>query len=105
MTPAAAVAMLGHGGRLWGAQWRDALAQPGLAGTTLSGRLRPLDGRLFAKTGTITNVNSLSGHFIAADGREYLFSILSNASGVPAAMVRAAIDDVVLAMARHLDAR
>jgi serine-type D-Ala-D-Ala carboxypeptidase/endopeptidase (penicillin-binding protein 4) len=105
MTPAAAVAMLGHGGRLWGAQWRDAMAQPGLAGTTLSGRLRPLDGRLFAKTGTITNVNSLSGHFIAADGREYLFSILSNASGVPAAIVRAAIDDVVLTMARHLDAR
>jgi serine-type D-Ala-D-Ala carboxypeptidase/endopeptidase (penicillin-binding protein 4) len=105
MTPAAAVAILGHGGRLWGAQWRDAMAQPGLAGTTLSGRLRPLEGRLFAKTGTITNVNSLSGHFIAADGREYLFSILSNASGVPASMVRAAIDDVVLIMARHLDAR
>jgi serine-type D-Ala-D-Ala carboxypeptidase/endopeptidase (penicillin-binding protein 4) len=105
MTPTAAVAMLGHGARLWGAEWRAAMAQPGLSGTTLAGRLLPLEGRVFAKTGTITNVNSLSGHFIAADGREYLFSILSNASGVPAAAVRAAIDDVVLTMARHLDAR
>jgi D-alanyl-D-alanine carboxypeptidase len=50
-------------------------------------------------------VNTLSGYFIAADGREYLFSILTNASGAPAAVMRTAVDEVVLTMARHLDGR
>lgn len=106
LTPATVVALLSHArSQPWGPAWRDAMAQPGVAGTTLSGRLGTLEGRVFAKTGTITNVNSLSGHFLAADGREYLFSIMSNASGAPAALLRAAIDDIVLAMARHLDSR
>jgi serine-type D-Ala-D-Ala carboxypeptidase/endopeptidase (penicillin-binding protein 4) len=106
LTPVATIAMLAHArSQPWAAAYRDAFAQPGLAGSTLSGRLRPLDGRLHAKTGTITNVNALSGYFTAADGRDYLFSILTSASGQPAAIMRAAIDDVVLAMARHLDGR
>jgi serine-type D-Ala-D-Ala carboxypeptidase/endopeptidase (penicillin-binding protein 4) len=106
LTPSATLAMLSHGrAQPWGALYRASFPQPGLAGSTLANRLRPLDGRVFAKTGTITNVNSLSGYYIAADGREYLFSVLTNGSGLPAATMRAAIDDVVLTMARHLDAR
>jgi serine-type D-Ala-D-Ala carboxypeptidase/endopeptidase (penicillin-binding protein 4) len=106
LTPYATNAMLAHAARQpWADAYRDAHAQPGLAGSTLSGRLRPLDGRVWAKTGTITNVNALSGYFRAADGRDYLFSILTSASGQPAATMRNAIDEVVLAMARHLDAR
>lgn len=106
LTPEATLAMLTHARtQPWAAAYRHAFAQPGLAGSTLSGRLRPLDGRVWAKTGTITNVNSLSGYFTAADGREYLFSVLTSASGQPAATMRNAIDAVVLAMARHLDAR
>jgi serine-type D-Ala-D-Ala carboxypeptidase/endopeptidase (penicillin-binding protein 4) len=104
LSPAATVAMLAHArAQSWGRAYRVTFPQPGLAGSTLSGRLRPLDGRVHAKTGTITNVNSLSGYFTAADGREILFSILTNGSGLPAATMRAAIDEVVLAMARHLD--
>jgi serine-type D-Ala-D-Ala carboxypeptidase/endopeptidase (penicillin-binding protein 4) len=106
LTPAATVAMLAHArGQPWADVYRGALAQPGRGGTTLAGRLRPLEARLYGKTGTITNVNALSGYLMAADGREYLFSVLTSASGQPAATMRAAIDEVVLAMARHLDAR
>lgn len=103
LTPSAAVAILAHAReQAWAPAFRSGLPQPGVAGTTLSGRLAGLEGRVFAKTGTIANVNSLSGYFIGADGREYLFSILSNGSGLPAATVRGAIDEVVRAMARHL---
>jgi serine-type D-Ala-D-Ala carboxypeptidase/endopeptidase (penicillin-binding protein 4) len=106
LSPEATLAMLDHARRQpWGAAWRDAFPQPGMQGSTLSGRLEGLEGRVFGKTGTITNVNSLSGYFLAADGREYLFSILTNGSGLPAATMRAAIDQVVRAMARHLDER
>jgi serine-type D-Ala-D-Ala carboxypeptidase/endopeptidase (penicillin-binding protein 4) len=106
LTPAATVALLAHArSQPWGAAFRSALPQPGLAGSTLSGRLQGLEGRVFAKTGTISNVNTLSGYFLTADGRDILFSVLSNGSGQPAATVRTAIDDVVRAMALHLDSR
>jgi serine-type D-Ala-D-Ala carboxypeptidase/endopeptidase (penicillin-binding protein 4) len=106
LTPVATVALLAHArAQPWGEAYRDALPRPGLAGSTLSNRLRRLEGRVSAKTGTISNVNALSGYLIAADGRDVIFSILSNGSGLPAAPVRAAIDDVVLAIARHLDRR
>jgi serine-type D-Ala-D-Ala carboxypeptidase/endopeptidase (penicillin-binding protein 4) len=106
LTPSAAVALLAHARtQTWGSIYRDGLPKPGLTGSTLANRLRPLEGRVAAKTGTISNVNSLSGYFTDADGRDFIFSILSNGSGLPAAAVRTAIDDVMLALARHLDAR
>jgi D-alanyl-D-alanine carboxypeptidase/D-alanyl-D-alanine-endopeptidase (penicillin-binding protein 4) len=79
--------------------YRRALAEPGEEGSTLSRRLQGLEGRLFAKTGTISNVNSLSGYLVREDGREVVFSILSNGSGLPSSSVRAAIDDVVRLLA------
>lgn len=99
VTPAALVELLDHAReRPWGADFRRALAMPGEEGT-LSGRLQGLAGRLEAKTGTITNVNSLSGYLLTDDGRELTFSILSNGSGRPASEVRAAIDRIVAAAA------
>jgi serine-type D-Ala-D-Ala carboxypeptidase/endopeptidase (penicillin-binding protein 4) len=95
VTPEALIRILDHARRRpWGESYRDAMAQPGRPGT-LSGRLRHLEGRLHAKTGTIMHVNGLSGYVTAADGRLLLFSVLSNASGRPAAEVRAAIDRIV----------
>jgi D-alanyl-D-alanine carboxypeptidase/D-alanyl-D-alanine-endopeptidase (penicillin-binding protein 4) len=58
-----------------------------------------LDGRLRAKTGSITNVNSLSGYITDTDGRTLAFSILTNGSGVSSAVVRQGIDRIVLAIA------
>jgi serine-type D-Ala-D-Ala carboxypeptidase/endopeptidase (penicillin-binding protein 4) len=99
VTPEALIRILDHARRRpWGEIYRQAMAQPGQPGT-LSGRLRHLEGRLHAKTGTIMHVNGLSGYVTAADGRLLLFSVLSNASGRPAAEVRAAIDRIVTEIA------
>jgi D-alanyl-D-alanine carboxypeptidase/D-alanyl-D-alanine-endopeptidase (penicillin-binding protein 4) len=80
--------------------FRLALAEPGQDGSTLERRLLEFQGRVFAKTGTISNVNSLSGYLVRNDGREVIFSVLTNGSGLPASQVRAAIDDVVRGLAR-----
>lgn len=38
----------------------------------------PLEGKIFAKTGTLNGANALSGVLVAASGRELLFSIIAN---------------------------
>jgi len=79
--------------------YRHALAEPGEEDSTLERRLPELQGRVFAKTGTISNVNSLSGYLVGKDGREVVFSLLSNGSGLPSSRVRAALDDVIRVLA------
>jgi D-alanyl-D-alanine carboxypeptidase/D-alanyl-D-alanine-endopeptidase (penicillin-binding protein 4) len=81
--------------------YRGAMAEPGEEGSTLRRRLAGLEGRVFAKTGTITHVNSLSGYLLGRDDRELIFSILTNGSGLPSQLVRSGIDDVVRALARY----
>lgn len=100
VTPRALVGVLGHmrGGHL-DEIFKDALAAPGEEESTLEERLEGLEGRLFAKTGTISNVNSLSGYLETDSGREVIFSVLSNGSGLPSSRVRAAIDNVVRVLA------
>jgi D-alanyl-D-alanine carboxypeptidase/D-alanyl-D-alanine-endopeptidase (penicillin-binding protein 4) len=100
LSPAAIVRLLEYARRTpWGEHYRAALPAPCETGGTLAGRLAGLEGRLLAKTGTIANVNALSGYLTTGDGRELSFSILTNASGVPAARVRDAIDAIVRALA------
>jgi len=82
----------------WGETYRAALAIPGEEGTLVN-RLRALEGRLFAKTGTIANVNSLSGYVVDTAGRELIFSILTNASGLRSGLVRSGIDRITTAIA------
>ncbi|MBT8398722.1 MAG: D-alanyl-D-alanine carboxypeptidase, partial [Gemmatimonadetes bacterium] len=81
--------------------FRDALASPGEDPGTLRRRLLPLEDRVFAKTGTINHVNSLSGYLLTGSGRELIFSVLTNGSGLPSGVVRAGIDQVVQAVARR----
>lgn len=83
----------------WGNAFRAALAEPGEAESTLERRLRTLEGRLFAKTGSLTHVNSLSGYLIREDGSEVVFSLITNTSGRSASAVRRAIDRWILAIA------
>ena len=101
VTPRALVAVLAamRSGPL-GDTYRLAMAEPGEEDSTLEDRLLDLEGRLFAKTGSISNVNSLSGYLVRRDGREIVFSILTNGSGLPASRVRRAIDEIVRALAR-----
>jgi D-alanyl-D-alanine carboxypeptidase/D-alanyl-D-alanine-endopeptidase (penicillin-binding protein 4) len=81
--------------------YRLALAEPGEEEGTLRSRLPDLEGRVFAKTGTITHVNSLSGYLVADDGRDLIFSVLTNGSGLPSGLVRRGIDQVVAAASRY----
>jgi D-alanyl-D-alanine carboxypeptidase/D-alanyl-D-alanine-endopeptidase (penicillin-binding protein 4) len=63
----------------WGQPWRDSFPVAGIDGT-LAGRFResPLKGRLWAKTGTLSEVNALSGYLITASGKTLAFSIMVN---------------------------
>lgn len=63
----------------WGAAWRQTLPVAGVDGT-LRRRFRgtALEGKLFAKTGTLNASNALSGYLIAKSGRTLLFSAFAN---------------------------
>jgi D-alanyl-D-alanine carboxypeptidase/D-alanyl-D-alanine-endopeptidase (penicillin-binding protein 4) len=57
--------------------FRDSLCIAGRDGT-LSGRMKDLVGHVFAKTGQITGVRSLSGYIDRRDGGRLCFSIIYN---------------------------
>jgi D-alanyl-D-alanine carboxypeptidase/D-alanyl-D-alanine-endopeptidase (penicillin-binding protein 4) len=63
----------------WGAAWRSTLPVAGVDGT-LERRFKgtSLEGRLFAKTGSLNATNALSGYMTAKSGRTLLFSIYAN---------------------------
>ena len=63
----------------WGQEWRDTLPIAGVDGT-LEGRFvnTPLKGKMWAKTGTLREVNTLTGYMVAASGKTLAFSILVN---------------------------
>jgi D-alanyl-D-alanine carboxypeptidase/D-alanyl-D-alanine-endopeptidase (penicillin-binding protein 4) len=65
--------------RPWGAAYRASLPIAGQDGT-LTRRFRgtPLEGRLFAKTGSLNATNALSGFMTAKSGRTLLFSAYAN---------------------------
>jgi serine-type D-Ala-D-Ala carboxypeptidase/endopeptidase (penicillin-binding protein 4) len=96
MTPRSVTSILSHASRQpWGEAFRAAMASPGAGETTLENRLRGLEGRVHAKTGTISHVNALSGYVVTDDGRELVFSILTNGSNLPSSRVRDRIDQLV----------
>ncbi|HTU09944.1 MAG TPA: D-alanyl-D-alanine carboxypeptidase/D-alanyl-D-alanine-endopeptidase [Allosphingosinicella sp.] len=66
-------------GQPWGAAWRTTFPIAGVDGT-LARRFRAtaLEGRLFAKTGSINATAALSGTLTARSGRTLYFSILAN---------------------------
>jgi D-alanyl-D-alanine carboxypeptidase/D-alanyl-D-alanine-endopeptidase (penicillin-binding protein 4) len=100
LTPRALVRMLEYARtRPWGDALRDALPEPGEPGGTLETRLTELRGRVAAKTGTLTNVQSLAGYVVDERGREIVFAIVVNASNLPAASTRQAIDAIVRLLA------
>lgn len=79
----------------WGEAWRGTLPVAGVDGT-LDDRFKgtSLQGRLFAKTGTLNATNALAGHMIAKSGRTLLFAMYAN--DVPAGGSAADTMDAVL---------
>lgn len=63
----------------WGAQFRDTLPIGGVDGT-LAKRFKgtPLEGKVFAKTGTLNATNAVSGYLTAASGRTLTFAFYAN---------------------------
>jgi D-alanyl-D-alanine carboxypeptidase/D-alanyl-D-alanine-endopeptidase (penicillin-binding protein 4) len=78
----------------WGETYRTSQAEPGRPGT-LDNRLLELSGRVFAKSGSLTNVITLSGYVLNRGSNEIIFSIMTNATGQPGSIVRAAVDRIV----------
>lgn len=82
--------------------WRDprhadafqsTLPVAGVSGT-LANRMKgtPAEGRVRAKTGTLSNVRSLSGYVTTLDGETVVFSMMANNFRVPAADIDAIMD-------------
>ncbi|MGB6831237.1 MAG: D-alanyl-D-alanine carboxypeptidase, partial [Terracidiphilus sp.] len=84
----------------WGAEWRDCFPIAGVDGT-LENRFKntPLKGKLWAKTGTLNEVNALSGYLTAASGRVLAFSILVNGHRPDSDAEYQAIDRIAEAIA------
>lgn len=81
--------------------FRAALPQSGAVGS-LRRRFvgTRLEGRVFAKTGSIFHVNALSGYIDRPDGERLVFSVMVNNHAARSTDVLAAIDSVVVEMAR-----
>lgn len=100
MTPKGFVRILEHTRQQpWAALYRAALPGAREPESTLSTRFQGLENRIFAKTGSITNVSTLSGFLTTEGGQDLIFSILVNASGSPQAQVRRGMDRLVYTLA------
>jgi len=84
----------------WGEAWRDTLPVAGVDGT-LQGRFvnSPVKGKVQAKTGTLNEVNALSGYVTADSGKTLAFSILINGRRPGSDAEPQAIDRIVEAIA------
>ena len=101
ITPRALTALLRYvAEQPWGAQFRTTLPIGGIDGT-LSDRFLhgPLHGQVFAKTGTLEEVSTLSGYVTAKHGRTLVISILCNGHVPDAKGITKTIDAIVTAAA------
>jgi len=100
VAPRAYTQLLAYAARQpWGAAWRNTFPVSGTDGT-LVGRFRdsPLKGRVWAKTGTHNEANTLSGYVTAASGKTLAFSILVNGHRPGSDQELLAIDRIVEAI-------
>ena len=101
VTPRAFTTLLTYAARqTWGEAFRTSLPVGGVDGS-LAGRFKGalLDGKVFAKTGTLGEARALSGYIVAASGKTVAFSILctDHLPSLPAD--RSAMDKIVAAIA------
>ena len=101
VTPRALTRLLTYAARQsWGAAYRASLPVGGVDGTLASRFTEPaLKGKVFAKTGTLSEVHGLSGYLTAASGRTLTFSILCNDRTPTGDAARVAMDKIVAVIA------
>ncbi|MBA3940302.1 MAG: D-alanyl-D-alanine carboxypeptidase/D-alanyl-D-alanine-endopeptidase [Sphingopyxis sp.] len=105
ISPRAAVGLLNWIARQpWGMAWRGTLPIAGHDGT-LQNRFKGtiLEGKLFAKTGSLNASRALSGYFVTRSGRTLTFSALAN--DMPEntdSQATAAVDRALVAIAEAL---
>ncbi|HTZ57431.1 MAG TPA: D-alanyl-D-alanine carboxypeptidase/D-alanyl-D-alanine-endopeptidase [Acidobacteriaceae bacterium] len=100
-TPRAFTTLLAYAARQsWGEAFRTSLPVGGVDGS-LSGRFKQplLDGKVFAKTGTLGEARALSGYLVAASGQTVAFSIMCTDHKPSEPVDRAAMDKIVAAIA------
>lgn len=86
--------------QVWGAAFRETFPIGGMDGT-LRRRFTgtPLQGRIYAKTGTLSGVNALSGFMVTASGKTLIFSAYSNDRPSEAPSAIATLDAALLDIA------
>jgi serine-type D-Ala-D-Ala carboxypeptidase/endopeptidase (penicillin-binding protein 4) len=107
VSPRAIVKLLSFASRQpWGQSYIDSLPVGGVDGS-LQDRFKDaaMLGRVKAKTGSLTHVNSLSGFLTTMKGERIAFSILVNNHNLTGKQSVDAIDGIVLALANDLPAK
>jgi D-alanyl-D-alanine carboxypeptidase/D-alanyl-D-alanine-endopeptidase (penicillin-binding protein 4) len=100
ITPRAATALLTYAAKQpWGALFKSDLPVGGVDGTLSNRFTGELKGRVFAKTGTLGEVNALSGYLTAKSGKTVVFSVLCNDHDPTSDAAKAALDRIVMAIA------
>jgi D-alanyl-D-alanine carboxypeptidase/D-alanyl-D-alanine-endopeptidase (penicillin-binding protein 4) len=97
VTPHAVVELLRYSSvQPWGKEFHDSLPAAGVDGS-LAERCKDLDpaAHVYAKTGSLGGVKTLSGYAITAKGEPLAFSILTNNFSLPGKQVNDVIDRVI----------
>ena len=97
VTPHAIVQLLRYAAEQnWGTGFRESLPTAGVDGS-LAERCKDLDpeARVYAKTGSLGGVKTLSGYAVTAKGEKIAFAILSNNFSLPGKRVNDVIDSIV----------
>lgn len=98
-TPFRLASLLGYAHQAtWGNDWRASLPVAGRDGT-LRYRLRDVQERVQAKTGTLKDVAALAGYVQRVNGRDYAFAVLVNRFSVSESQIKGQIDQLVRLMA------
>jgi len=97
VTPHALVELLRYAAtQHWGKEFQDSLPAAGVDGS-LADRCKDLDpgAHVYAKTGSLGGVKTLSGYAVTSKGEQIAFSILANNLNLPGKQVNDAIDQVI----------